>query len=64
MVLNKCATTSSSGLPENSGLNYDQLNFGTWGGGFCGCIGLDGFSGGLGGQFGGGYSGFGGLLGG
>ena len=37
---------SSSGLPENSGLKYDQLNCGTWNGGFCGCIGLGGFAGG------------------
>ena len=29
LVLNKCAMASSSGLPENSGLKYDQLNCGT-----------------------------------
>ena len=28
---------------------HDQLNCGTWGGGFCGCIRLGGFAGGLGG---------------
>ena len=65
---------SSSGLPENSGLKYDQLNCGTWNGGFCGQIGLGGFIGGPGGgfgRFGGrfgrrgrGLGGFGGLLGG
>ena len=52
LVLNRCATASSSGLPENSGLKYDQLNCGTWNGGFCGCIGLCGFAGGSGEGFG------------
>ena len=65
---------SSSDLPENSGLKYNQLNCGTWNGGFCGCIGLGEFAGGSGGGFhrfggrfgrrGGGLGGFGGLLGG
>ena len=74
LVLNKCATVSSSGLLENSGLKYDQLNCGTCNGGFCGCIGLGWFAGGshggfsrFGGRFGrrgGGLGGFGGLLGG
>ena len=49
LVLNKCAMASSSGLPENSGLKYDQLNCGTWNGGFYGCIGYGVFAGGLGG---------------
>ena len=52
LVLNKCAITSSSGLPENSGLKYDHLNCGICAGGACGCIGLGGFSGELGGCFG------------
>ena len=67
LVLSRCATTSSSGLPENTSLKYDQLNCGTWGGGFCGCIGLGEFAGGLGGGFAGsagGFGGFGGLCGG
>ena len=51
---------SSSGLPENSGLKYDQFNCGTWNGGFCCCIGLGGFAGGLGGWFGGTFGGIGG----
>ena len=56
---------SSSGLPENSGLKYDQLNCGICTGGACGCIGLGGFAGGLGGciGFGGGGGGFGGCTG-
>ena len=51
----------------------NQLNCGTWNGGFCGCIGLGGFAGGSGGGFGrfgrrfggigGGFGGFGGLSG-
>ena len=58
---------SSSGLPENSGLKYNQLNFGTWNGGFCGCIGSGGFVGGSGGgfgRFGGRFGGIGGGFGG
>ena len=53
-------------MPENSGLNYDQLNCITWSGGFCGCIAFGGFAGGLdcwSGGFGRGFGGFGGLLG-
>ena len=49
LVFNKCAMAFSSGLHENSGLKYDQLNCGTWNGGFCGCIGLGGFVRGSGG---------------
>ena len=43
-VLNKWASTSSSGLPENSGLKYDQFN--------CGCIWLGIWAGGAGGNIG------------
>ena len=34
-VLNRCASASSSGLPENSGLKYDQFNWGCTGIGIC-----------------------------
>ena len=54
---------SSSGLPENSGLKYDQLNCGICPGGACGCIGLGGFAGGLGGCIGACSGGFGGCSG-
>ena len=67
LVLYKCAKASSSGLPENSGLKYDQLNYGTWNGGFYGCIGLGGFAGGSDGgfgRFGGSFGGVGGRFGG
>ena len=59
-VLSKCAITSSSGLPENSGLKYYLLNCGICTGGACDCIGLVGFSGGLGGCIGACSGGFGG----
>ena len=39
-VVNKWTSTSSSGLPENSGLKYDQFNCGIWTGGVGGNIGL------------------------
>ena len=39
-VLNKWASTSSSGLPENSVLKYDQFNCGIWTERACGNIGL------------------------
>ena len=62
---------SFSGLSVNSSLKYDQLNCGTWNGGFCGCIGSGGFAGGSGqgfGRFGGRFGriagGFGGIGGG
>ena len=51
-ILNKCAIVCSSGLPKNCGLKYDQLNCGIYTGGVCGCIGLGGFSGQLGGCIG------------
>ena len=34
-VLSKCASTSSSGFPENSGMRCDQFNCGTCGAGYC-----------------------------
>ena len=59
-VLNRGATASSSGLPENSGLKWDQFNCGIWtegaGGniglgtcaeGFCGCTGFGTCTGGF-----------------
>ena len=46
-VLNKCASASSSGLPENSGLKYDQFNCGIWAGGACSNIGLGTCAGGI-----------------
>ena len=63
LVLNKCARASSSGLPANSGLKYDQFNCGTWNGGLGGCIALGRFGGRFGG-IGGGLGGLGGLFGG
>ena len=60
LVLSKCATASSSGLLENYGLKYNQLNCGTWNGGFCDCIGPGGFAG----RSGGGLGKFGGRFGG
>ena len=63
-ILNKCAIASSSGLPENSGLKYDQFNCGIFVGRACGCIGLGGLAGGLSGCIGICGGGFGGRFGG
>ena len=51
-VLNRCASKSSSRLPENFGLKYDQFNwgctgFGIWTGGAGGHIGLGTSTGGF-----------------
>ena len=42
LVLRRCDSTSSSDLPANSGLKWDQFNCGTgpgWTGGITGCVG-------------------------
>ena len=52
LVLNTCVIVSSSSLPENSGLKYDQLNCGICGGGAYAYIGLGGFAGEFGGCIG------------
>ena len=49
-VLKRWASASSSGLPENSGLKYDQFNcgctgFGTWVRGAGGCTGFSTWAG-------------------
>ena len=51
-VLRRCASTSSSGFPANSGLKWDQFNCGT-GSGWTGYEGRTGCVGGAGGCTGG-----------